>query len=85
MTPTVLITGASQGIGRATALLFAQKGYDVALAARQAERLAAVAEDIRAIGRTALAVPTDVTDVGQVNALVEKALDCYDGIDVCRE
>ena len=82
MTPTVLITGASQGIGRATALLFAQKGYDVALAARQAERLEAVAQEIRGIGRTALAVPTDVTDVVQVNALVEKALECYDAIDV---
>ena len=85
MTPTVLITGASQGIGRATALLFAQKGYDVALAARQSARLEAVAREIRVIGRTALAVPTDVTDVGQVNALVQKALDCYDAIDVYRQ
>ncbi len=82
MTPTVLITGASQGIGRATALLFAQKGYDVALAARQSKRLEAVTQEIRGIGRTALAVPTDVTDEGQVNALVEKALECYGAIDV---
>ncbi len=82
MTPTVLITGASQGIGRATALLFAQKGYNLVLASRQSDRLEAVAREIRAIGRTALAVPTDVTDVEQVNVLVAKALECYDTIDV---
>jgi len=41
MAPTVLITGASQGIGKATALLFARKGYDLVLAARQPERLSA--------------------------------------------
>ena len=82
MSTTALITGASQGIGRATAFLLAQKGYDVVLAARQSNRLEAVALDIRAQGRQALAVPTDVTDFEQVNALVEKALDAYGKIDV---
>lgn len=82
MAPTVLITGASQGIGKAIALLFAQKGYDVVLAARQADRLNAVAEEIRAKGRDALVIPTDVSDREQVEALVEKALASCDHIDV---
>ena len=82
MATTALITGSSQGIGRATAFLLAQKGYDVVLAARQSDRLEAVANDIRAQSREALAVTTDVTDFEQVKALVEKALDAYGKIDV---
>ena len=79
---TVLITGASQGIGRATARLFANNGYDVVLAARNAERLNRIAEEIRGKGRKALAVPTDISQVEQVNVLVEKALDTFGSIDV---
>jgi short-subunit dehydrogenase len=82
MAPTVLITGASQGIGKATALLFARQGYDLVLAARQAERLADVAQEVQTLGRAALAVPTDVTDPNQVNTLVHKALEHYGSIDV---
>lgn len=82
MTSTVLVTGASQGIGKATALLFAQKGYDLVLAARHAERLATVAQEVQALGRAALAVPTDVRDYEQVSTLVHKALEHYDSIDV---
>jgi NADP-dependent 3-hydroxy acid dehydrogenase YdfG len=82
MASTVIITGASQGIGKATTLLFARKGYDIVLAARQAERLEAVAAEVRALGRSALAVPTDVRDPNQVNALVHKALEHYGTIDV---
>jgi short-subunit dehydrogenase len=82
MAPTVLITGASQGIGKATALLFAQNGYDIVLAAREPDRLNTVAQEIRTKGRDALAVPTDVTDPQQVNALVERALAAYGSIDV---
>ena len=82
MATTVLITGASQGIGKATALLFAQKGYDVIGAARRSDRLEALAQDIRAQGQTALMIPADVTDFEQVNVLVEKALDAYGKIDV---
>ncbi len=82
MAPTVLITGASQGIGKATALLFARKGYDLVLAARQPDRLAAVGQEIQSLGRQALAVPTDVRDPEQVKTLVQKALEHYNAIDV---
>jgi short-subunit dehydrogenase len=46
MADTVLVTGASQGIGKATALLFAREGYNLVLAARQADRLETVASEI---------------------------------------
>ncbi|MBD2101883.1 SDR family oxidoreductase [Leptolyngbya sp. FACHB-261] len=82
MTSTVLITGASQGIGKATALLFARKGYNLVLAARHADPLATVSQEIEALGRAALTVPTDVTDPNQVAALVQKSLDHYGSIDV---
>jgi NAD(P)-dependent dehydrogenase (short-subunit alcohol dehydrogenase family) len=90
MADTVLITGASQGIGKATTLLFAHKGYNVVLAARQADRLEAVASEVReaqlsrreSLGCDALAVPTDVKDPEQVKTLVQKALDHYGSIDV---
>lgn len=82
MPSTVLITGASQGIGKATALLFARQGYDLVLAARQPERLEAIASEVRSLGRNALAVPTDVRDPEQVNTLVEKTLEYYGTLDV---
>ncbi|MEA5618728.1 SDR family oxidoreductase [Cronbergia sp. UHCC 0137] len=83
MTSTVIITGASQGIGKATALLFAQKGYDVVLAARQPERLETAAAQVRQLGRKALAIPTDVRNAQQVNNLIVQALDFADNnIDV---
>ncbi|MBD1909134.1 MULTISPECIES: SDR family oxidoreductase [unclassified Leptolyngbya] len=82
MTQTVLITGASQGIGKATALKFAQKGYNVVLAARQPDRLEAVAKEIWALGQEALAIPTDVQDWEQVSSLVEKAIAHFGQVDV---
>lgn len=81
MASTVLITGASQGAGKATALLFAQKGYDVVLAARQPDRLEQVAEAVRGLGQRALAVPTDVSQAEQVDQLVQQAL-AFSPIDV---
>ncbi|HAA32748.1 MAG TPA: oxidoreductase [Cyanobacteria bacterium UBA8553] len=82
MAPTLLITGASEGIGKATARVFAQHGYNVVLAAREPQRLNSVAQEISAQGGNALAVPTDVTDPQQVNTLVERALTAYSQIDV---
>lgn len=82
MAETVLITGASQGIGRETTLLFARQGYNIVLAARKADRLEALAQEVRAMGRSALAIPTDVKDPEQVNTLVQKALEHFGAIDV---
>jgi short-subunit dehydrogenase len=65
MAPTVLITGASQGIGKETAFLFARHGYNVVLAARHGDRLEAVAREIEASRHSALVIPTDVKDAGQ--------------------
>jgi short-subunit dehydrogenase len=82
MTSTVLITGASQGIGRATAALFALGGYDVVLAARQSDRLDLVAQEIESFGHRVLAIPTDVSDAKQVESLVDRAIATYGHIDV---
>ncbi len=82
MSTTVLITGASQGSGKATALLFARNGYNVVLAARNAEKLETAAEEVRSLGGSALAIATDITDFQQVEHLVQTALDIYQKIDV---
>ncbi|HMO68152.1 MAG TPA: SDR family NAD(P)-dependent oxidoreductase, partial [Novosphingobium sp.] len=65
-----IVTGGGTGIGRAIALLLAERGADVALAARRADKLEAVAQDIRALGRRALCVPSDVRDPHSVQAMV---------------
>lgn len=82
MAPTVLITGASQGIGKETAQLFARHGYNMVLAARQPDRLEAVAQELITSNHSALAVPTDVRDPQQVKHLVDQALSVYGTIDV---
>jgi short-subunit dehydrogenase len=83
MAPTVLITGASQGIGKATALLFARKGYELVLTSRHSEKLEVVAQEIESLGCSApLIVACDVTIPSQVSTLVEKALERYGYIDV---
>ena len=82
MIPTVLITGASQGIGKATALLFAQNGYNLVLASRRVEPLTATAQEVQSLGQKVLSVPCDVKDPQQVANLVNKALAEYGSIDV---
>ncbi|MEG4942159.1 SDR family oxidoreductase [Microcoleus sp. F4-D5] len=77
-----MITGASQGSGKATAILFASKGYDVIMVARQPERLAAAAAQVQREGTSAVAIPGDVGDIQQVRAIVQKALDACGNIDV---
>jgi NADP-dependent 3-hydroxy acid dehydrogenase YdfG len=82
MTNTVIITGASQGIGKATALLFARHNYNVVLAARQLDRLEATAAQIRELGQEAIAISCDVKDPLQVNNLIQKGIDHFGHIDV---
>jgi len=82
MNPTVLITGASEGIGKATAHLFAKNHFNLALAARRSDRLETLVQDLKALGHSAIAIPTDVKDATQVDALVKKTLDHYGSIDV---
>lgn len=79
---TVLVTGASSGIGRATALAFAAAGADVVLVARGAEALAKVADPIRSAGGRALAVRADVTDPAAVRSCFRRAVKRFGKVDV---
>lgn len=77
----IVITGANSGIGRAAALLLAERGARLALAARRAERLAEVAAEVRQRGAQAIAVPTDVTQPDQVHDLVSEVLATFGRVD----
>jgi len=73
MSPRVIVvTGASGGVGRAVARAFGREGESVALLARGKTGLEAAAADVRAAGGTALAIPADVADFGQVEAAAER-------------
>jgi len=79
----VLVTGASAGVGRATALYFAEEGASVAIAARREERLEELVDEIESEHRThAVALPTDVSDSDQVATMVESAVDAFGELDV---
>jgi len=83
LTDTVaIVTGASSGIGAATAHRLAQEGASVALAARREDRLQSLRNDIEADGGSAIVCPTDVTDRQQVQALADAVLDAFGQIDV---
>ena len=79
---TALVTGASSGIGRSTALALAGAGARVALVARRADRLRDLADEIEAGGGKALARATDVTDEQDATRAVEDTVGHFGGLDI---
>jgi 7-alpha-hydroxysteroid dehydrogenase len=77
-----IVTGAGKGIGRGIATGFAEAGADVACAARTADDLDDVAAEIAALGRQALAVPTDVMQTGDLDHLVDATVEHFGRLDV---
>lgn len=77
-----LVTGASHGIGAGLAQAFAEAGADVALAARTVNDLDRVASGIRALGRKALVVPTDVSDLDAIVSMVARTVETYGHLDI---
>lgn len=77
-----LVTGASQGIGRATALALSRAGARVGLAARNAEKLSSLEAEIAAAGGDALVIPMDVGDAEQVKAGFKAALEKFGRLDI---
>jgi len=77
-----LVTGASQGIGRATSLALAEAGAKVAIAARNTEKLASLAAEIAAAGGEAVSVPMDVADPAQVRSGFQQLLAKFGKLDI---
>lgn len=77
-----LVFGASSGIGRATALAFANEGTAVAVAARRVSALATLAAEIEAVGGRALAIPVDVSDRAQVDRAVNLTLSRFGDLHI---
>ena len=78
----VVITGASSGLGEATARLLSAQGATVVLGARRADRIESLAGELSGLGGKALAISTDVTDFDQVKRLVDTAVQTYGRMDV---
>jgi NADP-dependent 3-hydroxy acid dehydrogenase YdfG len=78
----VVITGASSGLGEATARMLSAEGAAVVLGARRVDRLQELANELTRNGGKALAIATDVTDCAQVKALVDAAVNTFGRIDV---
>lgn len=78
----IVLTGASEGIGRALALELARRRLALVLAARSRERLEEAARECEAAGSQCLVVPTDVTDARQCSALIDAAVARFGRIDV---
>lgn len=79
---TAIVTGGGQGIGRAIVLTLAREGADVAIADMNIDTAKSVAEEVRAIGRKALAVKTDVTRSQEVNQMVKTVLGEMGKVDI---
>src|ERR1044071_7873388 len=78
----IILTGASEGIGRALALELASHGAKLALAARDRERLESLAQECRARGGEARALPTDVTSQQDCEWLVNECVSAFGGVDI---
>ena len=78
----VVVTGASRGIGRAIALVFAQAGASLALVSRTADALEAVAVEVRAVGAEALVLPTDVAVEAEVDQAINRVVAEWGRVDV---
>ncbi len=78
-----IVTGASSGIGKATALALSRRGVQVVASARNAQALEALAAETGAVGRRIMAVPADVTDRAAISGLVKETLARFGRIDVC--
>jgi NAD(P)-dependent dehydrogenase (short-subunit alcohol dehydrogenase family) len=78
---TVIVTGGGRGIGKQTALAFARLGANLVIASRKPENLDPTAEEIRALGVECLAVPTNIREVEQVDALVRATVERFGAID----
>jgi 3-oxoacyl-[acyl-carrier protein] reductase len=79
---TALITGGSQGIGRACALALAETGADVAVAGRNLEKLNGVVQEVQALGRKALAIQVDVSDPDQVKTAFAEHVKHFSRLDI---
>ena len=79
---TAIVTGAGRGIGREIALVLAEAGADIVAAARTASEIEVTAADVRAMGRQAMAVVTDVSESADVDALVRRSLERFDKVDI---
>ena len=79
---TALITGASSGIGKEIALVLAEAGADVAIAARRLDRIEETADEIRGLGSRAVSIQADVSDSQQVDDMVSQATDALERIDI---
>ncbi|MCI0454817.1 MAG: SDR family NAD(P)-dependent oxidoreductase [Candidatus Dadabacteria bacterium] len=77
-----IVTGASSGIGRETALLLAKKGVKVALVSRREDRLKDVSREINELGASALIMPMDVSDQSQVERMVERIVEQFGRVDI---
>jgi 7-alpha-hydroxysteroid dehydrogenase len=77
-----IVTGAGRGIGAASAVALAEAGADVVLSARTEEQLEVVAAAVEAIGRRAVVVPADLSDLEAVAGLVDRARDAFGRLDV---
>ncbi len=79
---TAIVTGAGRGIGREIALVFAEAGADIVAAARTVSEIEATVADVVALGRQAIAIPTDVSSSSDVDAMVDRTLEQFGKVDI---